>query len=248
MNRELEGRVALVTGAARNIGRAIALAFADAGAAVVVNTRSSRDEAEGVAKEIAARGGQAIVCLADVTDEKAYAGMVAQAADRFGRLDFLVNNAAVRDVTSIDEIDVTTFRRITSIILEGAFIGVKACLPLLRKSDGASIVSLGGMSGHTGASGRPHVVAAKMGLVGLTRALAHDLAPDAITVNCVVPGLIATKRGASSGLKTAHLHEPLLQRRGTSEDVAAAVRYLCGPHARSITGQELHVNAGAYLR
>jgi 3-oxoacyl-[acyl-carrier protein] reductase len=103
------------------------------------------------------------------------------------------------------------------------------------------------MSGHTGAAGRPHVVAAKLGLVGLTRALAHDLAPDAITVNCVVPGLIATKRGASSGLKTAHLHDPLLARRGTSEDVAAAVRYLCGPNARSITGQELHVNAGAYL-
>ncbi|HZZ92854.1 MAG TPA: SDR family oxidoreductase [Usitatibacter sp.] len=245
--RELEGKVALVTGAARNIGRALALAFADAGASVVVNTRSSREEAEGVAAEIGARGGKALVVLADVTDEQAFAGMVAQAADRFGRLDILVNNAAVRDVTPIDEIDVATFRRITSIILDGAFIGVKACLPRLRESDAGCIVNIGGMSGHTGAAGRPHVVAAKMGLVGLTRALAHDLAPDGITVNCVVPGLIATKRGASSGLKTAHLHAPLLERRGTPEDVAAAVRYLCGPHARSITGQELHVNAGAYL-
>jgi 3-oxoacyl-[acyl-carrier protein] reductase len=108
-------------------------------------------------------------------------------------------------------------------------------------------VNIGGMSGHTGAAGRPHVISAKLGLVGLTRALAHDLAPDAITVNCVVPGLIATRRGASSGLKTAHLHAPLLQRRGTSDDVAAAVRFLCGPAARSITGQELHINAGAYL-
>jgi 3-oxoacyl-[acyl-carrier protein] reductase len=173
--------------------------------------------------------------------------MVAQARERFGRLDYLVNNAAVRDVTPIDEIDLATFRRITAIILDGAFIGVKACLPLLRASGSATIVNLGGMSGHTGAAGRPHVVAAKLGLVGLTRALAHDLAPDAITVNCVVPGLIATKRGASSGMKTAHLHDPLLQRRGTPEDVAAAVRFLCGPGARSITGQELHVNAGAYL-
>jgi 3-oxoacyl-[acyl-carrier protein] reductase len=248
MSNEMQGRVALVTGAARNIGRAIALALADAGASVVVNTRSSREEAQGVADDIQKRGGQALVCLADVTDEAAYAGMVSQATERFGRLDILVNNAAVRDVTSIDDIDLATFRRITSIILEGAFIGVKACLPHLRKSDAGAIVNIGGMSGHTGAAGRPHVVAAKLGLVGLTRALAHDLAPDAITVNCVVPGLIATKRGAASGLKTAHLHDPLLQRRGTSEDVAAAVRYLCGPAARSITGQELHVNAGAYLR
>jgi len=245
--RELEGRVALVTGAARNIGRAIALAFADAGAAVVVNTRASREEAEAVAREVAARGSQGLVCLADVTDEKAYAGMVSQAVDRFGRIDFLVNNAAVRDVTSIDEIDLATFRRITSIILDGAFIGVKACLPHLRRSGAGAIVNIGGMSGHSGAAGRPHVVAAKLGLVGLTRALAHDLAPDAITVNCVVPGLIATQRGASSGSKTARLHDPLLVRRGTPEDVAAAVRFLCGPHARSITGQELHVNAGAYL-
>jgi 3-oxoacyl-[acyl-carrier protein] reductase len=89
-------------------------------------------------------------------------------------------------------------------------------------------------------------VAAKLGLVGLTRALAHDLAPDAITVNCVVPGLIVTKRGASSS-RTAHLHDPLLERRGTPEDIAAMVRFLCGPGARSITGQEMHVNAGAYL-
>jgi len=248
MSGELQGKVALVTGAARNIGRAIALAFADAGAAVVVNTRASREEAEGVAAEITKRGGQALVCIADVTDEGAYGAMVEQATGRFGRLDILVNNAAVRDVTSIDEIDLATFRRITSIILDGAFIGVKACLPHLRKSDAGAIVNIGGMSGHTGAAGRPHVVAAKMGLVGLTRALAHDLARDAITVNCVVPGLIATKRGAASGLKVAHLHDPLLQRRGTPEDVAAAVRYLCGPSARSITGQELHVNAGAYLR
>jgi 3-oxoacyl-[acyl-carrier protein] reductase len=247
MSAELEGKVALVTGAARNIGRAIALSLAEGGAAVIVNTRSSHDEAESVAREIESRGGKALVCLADVTDERAFAGMVAQAKERFGRLDFLVNNAAVRDVTPIDEIDLATFRRITAIILDGAFIGVKACLPLLRASGAGAIVNIGGMSGHTGAAGRPHVVAAKLGLVGLTRALAHDLASDAITVNCVVPGLIATKRGASSGLKTAHLHEPLLQRRGTPEDVAAAVRYLCGPGARSITGQELHVNAGAYL-
>ena len=103
------------------------------------------------------------------------------------------------------------------------------------------------MSGHTGAAGRPHVVAAKLGLVGLTRALAHDLAPDNITVNCVVPGLIETVRTASSGAHTAHAKDTLLGRRGRPGEIAAAIRFLAGPDARYITGQDWHVNGGAYL-
>jgi len=245
--KELAGRVALVTGASRNIGRAIALALADAGAAVVVNAKSSQDEAREVVKAIEAAGGKAFASLADVTDEACVGAMVKSALDRFGRLDILVNNAAVRDVAPIDEIDYAVWKRITGIILDGAFLVTKASLAALRKSDAAAIVNIGGMSGHTGAAGRPHVVAAKLGLVGLTRALAHDLAPDGITVNCVVPGLIATQRGASSGSKTAHLHEPLLGRRGNVDEVAAAVRFIAGPNARYITGQELHLNGGAYL-
>src|SRR5207237_2290355 len=133
----------------------------------------------------------------------------------------LVNNAAVRDVTPIDDIDYATWKRITGIILDGAFLTTKASLAALRKSGAGALVNIGGMSGHTGAAGRPHVVAAKLGLVGLTRGLAHDLAKDHITVNCVVPGLIDTQRGASGGAKTAHLHEPIVGRRGTVEEVAA---------------------------
>ena len=247
MTRELEGRVALVTGASRNIGRAIAHALADAGAAVVVNARASADEARAVVKEIEAAGGRAVASMADVTDEAAVATMVKATLERWGRLDVLVNNAAVRDVTSIDEIDYAAWKRVTSLILDGAFLTVKASLAALRASGAGAIVNIGGMSGHTGAAGRPHVVAAKLGLVGLTRALAHDLAPDAITVNCVVPGLIDTQRGDSSGPRTAHRHETLLGRRGTPAEVAAAVRFLAGPEARYITGQELHLNGGAYL-
>jgi 3-oxoacyl-[acyl-carrier protein] reductase len=246
-DRELEGRVALVTGASRNIGRAIALALADAGASVVVNARVALDEARAVVKEIEARGGRAVVSLADVTDEQAVNTMVRSTLDNLGRLDILVNNAAVRDVTPIDQIDYAAWKRITGIILDGAFLTTKASLAALRASGAGAIINIGGMSGHTGAAGRPHVVAAKLGLVGLTRALAHDLAPDRITVNCVVPGLIDTKRGASSGSKTAHLHETIIGRHGTPEEVAAAVRFLAGPGARYITGQELHVNGGAYL-
>jgi 3-oxoacyl-[acyl-carrier protein] reductase len=242
----MEGRVALVTGAARNIGRAIALALADAGAAVVVNARSSREEAEAVAAEITRAGGQAMAHLADVTDEAAVGRMVEAAIGRFGRLDVLVNNAAVRDVSPIDTIDLATWRRITGIILDGAFICAKACIPALRTSGAGAIVNIGGMSGHTGAAGRPHVIAAKLGLVGLTHGLAHDLAPDGITVNCVVPGLIDTERGATAG-KVSHRHGTLLGRKGKPEEVAAVVRLLAGPDGRFVTGQEWHVNGGAYL-
>jgi 3-oxoacyl-[acyl-carrier protein] reductase len=245
--RELEGRVALVTGASRNIGRAIALALAQAGAAVVVNARASLAEARAVVKEIEALGGKAVVSLADVTDEHAVNTMMKSTLDNFGRLDILVNNAAVRDVTPIDEIDFATWKRVTAIILDGAFLSTKASLAALRQSDAGAIVNIGGMSGHTGAAGRPHVVAAKLGLVGLTRALAHDLAPDRITVNCVVPGLIDTQRGHASGAQSAHRRETLIGRRGSAEEVAAAVRFLAGPNARYVTGQELHVNGGAYL-
>ena len=247
MERELEGRVALVTGAARNIGRAIALALAGGGAAVVVNARQSRDEAAAVAAEIERGGALAMVHMADVADPAAVAAMVEAATARFGRLDIVVNNAAVRDVTSIDDIDLASWRHVTGIILDGAFLTAKASLAALRESGAGAIVNIGGMSANTGAAGRPHVVAAKMGLVGLTRALAHDLAGDGITVNCVVPGLIETQRTASSGAKSAHHRETLVGRRGTPEEVAAVVRFLCGPNARYVTGQEWHVNGGAYL-
>jgi 3-oxoacyl-[acyl-carrier protein] reductase len=245
--RELEGRVALVTGASRNIGRAIALALAEAGASVVVNARSTLDQARDVVKEIEAKGARGAASLADVTDEQAVNTMVRSTLDGFGRLDIVVNNAAVRDVSAIDAVDFAAWRRITGIILDGAFLTIKASLPALRASGAGAIVNIGGMSGHTGAAGRPHVVAAKLGLVGLTRALAHDLAPDRITVNCVVPGLIETSRGATSGAHTAHRHEALLGRRGKPEEVADVVRFLAGPRARYVTGQEWHVNGGAYM-
>ena len=245
--RELEGRVALVTGASRNIGRAMALALADGGAAVVVNARVSEEEARNVAREIEAHGGRAAAFVADVTDAARVQAMVDETLARFGRLDILVNNAAVRGVSTLDAIDLDEFRRITGIILDGAFICVKASLAALRASGQGAIVNIGGLSGHTGAAGRPHVVAAKMGLVGLTRALAHDLARDAITVNCVVPGMIETVRSASSGAHSAHSAPTLLGRRGTPEEVADVVRFLAGPRARYVTGQDWHVTGGAYL-
>jgi len=238
VDKELQGRVALVTGAGRNIGRAIALALAEAGATVVVNARSSLDEIQSVAKEV-----DGLALLADITDQKAVESMVAKALDEFGRLDILVNNAAIRAVEPLESIDAARWREVTSAILDGAWLCSRACLAALRKSDAGAIVNIGGLSAHTGALGRPHVIAAKAGLVGLTRALAHDLAAQSVTVNCVVPGMIDTRRTSPS----AHPgRTSALGRRGTPEEVAACVRFLAGPGARYITGQTLHVNGGAF--
>ena len=246
MTKELAGRVAIVPGAGRNIGRGIALALADGGAAVVVNVRSNLKEAEAVAGEIERAGGKALGVTADVADGAAVQKMVAAAAARFGGVDILVNNAAVRAEQAFENMTLEQWRAVTSIILDGAFNCVQACLPYLKKSGAGAIVNIGGMSGHAGAAGRPHVIAAKLGLVGLTHGLAHDLAPDGITVNCVVPGLIDTERGPTAG-KVAHRHGTLLGRKGKPEEVAAVVRLLAGPDGRFVTGQEWHVNGGAYL-
>mgnify|MGYP001549786223 CR=1 FL=1 len=246
---ELAGKVAIVTGSARNIGRAIALDLARAGAAVVVNAQKSADEAKATADAIGAEGGRAIVQLGDVTQEKDTAALVEAALKAFGRLDCLVNNAALRREVPFAEMTLAEWREVNGIILDGAFLMAKAALPALKKSDAASIVNIGGMSAHTGAMNRAHVVTAKDGLVGFTRALAHDRAADRITVNCVVPGMIETQRGKSAAAAPSHhaQHMPPIGRRGTPEEIAALVRYLAGPQARYITGQTIHANGGVFM-
>jgi 3-oxoacyl-[acyl-carrier protein] reductase len=245
---ELSGRVALVTGAGRNIGRAIALALAEAGAAVVLNARTNRSEAEGVAGEIERAGGKAIALVADVTDAEAVRAMASAAAAHFGHLDILVNNAAVRAEQAFEQITLSDWRAVTSVILDGAFNCAQACLPHLRRAGGGVIINIGGLSAHTGAARRPHVVTAKAGLIGFTRALAHELAPDNIRVNTVTPGVMATPRpvGQPEPQHHARLHA-LVGRRGVPGDIAAAVRFLCGPGASFITGQNIQVNGGSFL-
>lgn len=242
----LAGRAAVVTGSARNIGRAIALDLANAGAAVVVNARTSVTQAEAVAEEIRQAGGRAAVCIADVTDPDAASRLVATAVESFGRLDILVNNASVRREVAFAELDYREWRDIMAITLDAAYICCRAALPHLVASGRGAIVNIGGVSAHTGAANRAHVITAKAGLIGLTRALAHDLAEDAITVNCVVPGLIDTiRRGATPAHHATHA--PLVGRRGKPEEIAALVRFLCGPEARYITGQTIHASGGVFL-
>src|SRR5580704_14870821 len=245
---ELTGKVAIVTGAGRNIGRAIALALAEGGASVVVNARSNRAEADAVARGVEALGGKALVHIGDVADAAAVQAMAEAAVAQFGRLDILVNNAALRREKPFAEMDYAEWREILDVTLDGAFHCVKACLPALRKSGTGTIVNIGGLSAHTGARDRAHVVTAKAGIIGFTRALAHDLADDGIIVNCVVPGLIGTPRPKDRPEPAHHsTHQTIAGGRGRPEDVAAAVRFLCSPGARYITGQAIHANGGAYL-
>lgn len=242
--------VALVTGAGRNIGREIALALAAQGQAVAVNVRSSVDEAQAVVNEITAMGGQALLCVADVSDRAAVAAMVEHITGTWGRLDVVVNNAAIRREADLSALTAQDWHDTLRVVLDGAFFCTQAALPWLKASGRGAIVNIGGLTAHTGAADRVHVVTAKAGLVGMTRALAHDLAHDQVTVNCVAPGLIDTVRkagSASANPKHHATHQTLLGRRGTAKEVADAVAYLASPSARFITGQVMHVNGGAYL-
>ncbi len=247
--RELEGYVALVTGGPRNIGRAMALAFAEAGAAVAVTALSNIEGARAVAQEIEHSGGQALAIACDVTHEKDMLRLHDEIAARFGRLDVMVNNAAVRHETPFEDMTFTQWRHVTGVILDGAFLATHAMLPLLKASGRGSIINIGGLSAYTGAKNRVHVLAAKAGLGGLTRGFAHDLAAFDITANLISPGLIDTARGGSSAKEPDHHkhHATLVGRRGQPAEVAAMVRWLAGPAARYVTGQTIHVNGGAYL-
>jgi len=212
----------------------------------MVNARQSAGEAEVVAEEIRKGGGRAGVAMADVADPDAAAGLVAAAVERFGRLDILVNNASVRREVNFASLDYAEWREILATTLDGAYLCSRAALPHLIASGAGAIVNIGGLSSHTGATGRAHIIAAKAGLVGLTRALAHELAPRHITVNSVAPGMIETRR---AGAEPAHYagRTPPVGRRGTPEEIAALVRFLCGPDARYITGQTIHANGGLFM-
>jgi 3-oxoacyl-[acyl-carrier protein] reductase len=245
---ELAGKVAVVTGAGRNIGRAIALALAQAGAGVVINARSNKTEAESVVGEIEKAGGHAAAHIGDVADAKSAQALAETALARFKRIDILVNNAALRGEKSFGEMSYADWRAVLDVTLDGAFHCSKACLPALKQSGAGSIVNIGGMSAHIGSKHRAHVMTAKAGLVGFTRALAHDLAENHITANCVVPGAVATARAAAAATPAHHLtHGTITGERGKPDDVAAMVRFLAGPGARFVTGQTIHINGGAFL-
>ena len=242
--RDFEGRVALITGSARNLGRAIAVALTQAGAAVVINSRSSQQEMEATAAAINAAGGKAIAHLADITDANAVKRMVQTTVDIFGRLDILINNAVAHSVKPFQEMSFDDWRHTMAVVLDGTFHCTQACVPEIIRSGGGSIVNMGGAFGHMPHPGRSATSAAKAGLAGLTRALALELAVHEINVNYVSPGPANTVRDTPLRLDMKRIP---LGRLAEPSEVVAMVKLLCSADGRYITGQTIHVNGGLYM-
>ena len=249
MSAALQGRVALVTGAGKNIGRAIALSLARDGATVLVNGRNDREAVASVVKEIEAAGGKAQAAMGDVSDP-AIVPKLAQQAEALGGVDILVSNAGLRRQTSFLDMSFEEWREILSVALDGAFLLGKAFVPqMVAKGQGGAFVAMSGISTHIGTPNRCHVSASKSGLEGLMRALAIELAPHRITCNALSPGAIDTARAASAGpAPPSRINRPIpLKRFGTVDEIAAMVRLLVGPEGTFITGQTIHVNGGEFL-
>jgi 3-oxoacyl-[acyl-carrier protein] reductase len=242
--REFEGRVVLITGGARNIGRAMAESFAAAGAAVVVNAHTSRQDLQATVAAITAAGGKAIGQIADITDADAVRQMVKAAVAAFGRLDILINNAVTHSWKPIQELSFEDWKHTLAVTLDGAFHCIQACLPEIIRGGGGSIVNMGGAFGHIASPGRAATSAAKAGLAGLTRTLALELAEHNINVNYVAPGPANTVRKAPLQFDMKRIP---LGRFAEPSEITAMVTMLCGPRGRYVTGQTIHVNGGLYM-
>jgi 3-oxoacyl-[acyl-carrier protein] reductase len=244
---KLAGKVALITGSGRNIGRATALKFAAEGAHVVVNARSNQAEAEGVAQEICAMGGKALAVLADVGKKDQVDNMVARALSEFGRIDILINNAAIRPHKPFTELTLEDWETVRGVVLDGAFYCTRAVIEGMASRQYGRIVFFTGEGAFTGSAQRAHVSAAKMGLVGLARSLASEFAPQNIRVNVVSPGSIDTSRANPEWYqgRTPNAAGIPLGRQGMSDEIAATCLFLVSDDGGFITGQTIHVNGGA---
>lgn len=245
----LQDRVAIVTGASRGIGRAIAHELARAGAAVVATYRSRQDEAESLVAEIADRGGQAAAWQADVTDEAQVRRLVASTAHRFGRIDILVANAGVVYDQLAAVMTLDQWERVIQTNLRGPFLCIREVIPQMMARKSGSIVSISSIAADHAGRGHVNYVAAKGGINAMTRSLAVELAPRGIRVNAVAPGVIMTEM--SKRVRDLAGPEILAQiplhRFGEPGDVARAVRFLVSDEASYITGEVLHVTGGLGL-
>jgi len=245
--RMLEGRVALVTGASRGIGRAIAGALAKKGATVIAAARGEH-AAEAVA-EIAAAGGKAEAVTLDVTDQASVDAAVFGTLERHGRLDILVNNAGIARDQLVLRMKREDWDAVIATNLSAAYTCVQAVLKPMIKQRGGRIVNVTSVVGQAGNAGQVNYAASKAGLIGLTKALALEVASRNITVNAVAPGLIETDmtRAISAGAHEDWAARIPLKRLGTPDDVANAVLFLASDEAAYITGHVLAVNGGMYM-
>ncbi len=245
----LSGKTALVTGASRGIGRAIALELAAAGADVAVNYAGSEEAAAAVAREIEGIGRRAIIIKADVGNAAEAEQMVSQTIEAFGRIDILVNNAGITRDNLIMRMKEEEFDQVINTNLKGVFNCIKAVTRPMMKQRSGRIINISSVVGALGNPGQANYVAAKAGVIGLTKASARELASRGITVNAVAPGFIATDMTdkLSDEQKGALLPQIPLGRMGGPEEIARVVRFLASEDASYLTGQTLHVDGGMYM-
>ena len=246
MTLDLTDKVALVTGASRGIGRAVALLLARAGARVVVTSRG--DGASAVADEITAAGGQALALAADVVDAAAMTAAIDRIVDTYGRRDILVNNAGITRDQLLLRMTRDDWDAVLATNLTGTFICTQAVLKTMVRQRVGRIISISSVVGQSGNPGQTNYAATKAGIIGFSKALAREVASRNITVNVVAPGLIDTDmtRDISSDAQANWTANIPLGRLGTPDDVAAAVCFLASDAASYITGQVLAVNGGMY--
>ena len=248
--KSLAGKTAVVSGAGKNIGRSIAEHLAAVGANVVVNGRSDQAAVDAVADMLRRDYGvEALPFLADVTDRAAVDRMAEATMARFGRVDIVVSNAALRNQTPFLEMSYEEWRNVLGVALDGAFNLCQAFgRHIVAGGAGGSIVTMSGISNRVGTLNRAHVNTAKAGLEGFTRGLANEFAPHGVNVNAVAPGMIDTARGASAGVRPNLGQRGVpLNRMGDPNEIAAMVRLLCTPEGAYTTGQTIHINGGVYL-
>jgi 3-oxoacyl-[acyl-carrier protein] reductase len=244
---KLDGKVALVTGSGRNIGRATVLKLAAEGAHVVVNARANQAEADTVVREARGLGVKALAVLADVAKRDQVEAMAGRALSEFGRVDVLINNAAIRPHKPFTELTVDDWEHVRGVVLDGALYLTRALIESMVKNHYGRILFFTGDGAFSGGKGRAHVSAAKMGLVGMARALATEFAPNNIRVNVVSPGSIDTRRDNPEwyqGRVPSAAGIPL-GRQGHVDEIAATCLFLVSDDGGFITGQTIHVNGGA---
>jgi len=244
---KLEGKVALVTGSGRNIGRATVLKLAGEGAHVIVNARANQAEADAVVKEAEALGVKAMAIVADVASKDQVEAMAAQALSAFGRVDILINNAAIRPHKPFTEVTTQDWEAVRGVILDGPLQLTRAVIGSMVANRFGRILFFTGEGSFVGGSGRAHVSAAKMGLVGLARGLASEFAPHNIRVNVVSPGSIDTMRAHPEWYqgRTPNAAGIPLGRQGAADEIAATCLFLVSDDSGFITGQTIHVNGGS---
>lgn len=249
MSKLLAGQVALVTGASRGIGKSIALGLAEAGANVVINYAGNAEAATQVVEQAKALGVEAFAIQGHVGDSSVFEDMVKQVVDTYGRIDILVNNAGITRDNLIMRMKESEFDDVIETNLKGVFNGIKAVTRPMMKQRSGKIINISSVVGVLGNAGQANYVAAKAGVIGLTKSSARELASRNITVNCIAPGFIETDmtEQLSEELRQGMLAGIPLARLGSPEEIAKVALFLASGNASYMTGQTLHVDGGMYM-